>query len=69
MSYFLLFTILFLPGLGVIDWVHSQYQMDIIARPAEVHLPALLISESLIVCYGHAQASVVGSASRAYMRG
>ena len=44
MPYFLTSTLLFLLGLGIIVWVHSQYQMDIVVTPAEVHAPAPLIS-------------------------
>ena len=44
MPYFLTSTLLFLLGLGIIVWVHSQYQMDIVVTPAEVKAPAPLIS-------------------------
>lgn len=44
MPYFLTSTLFFLLGLGIIVWVHSQYQMDIVVTPAEVHAPAPLIS-------------------------
>ena len=35
MPYFLTSTLLFLLGLGIIVWVHSQYHMDIVVTPAE----------------------------------
>jgi chlorobactene glucosyltransferase len=44
MPYFLTSTILFIIGLGVIVWVHSQYHMDIVVTPAEVTAPAPLVS-------------------------
>jgi len=44
MFYFFISTILFLLALSVIYWVHSQYHMDIVVTPAEVHVPAPLIS-------------------------
>ena len=44
MPYFLTSTLFFLLGLGIIYWVHSQYQMDIVVTPAEVKAPAPLIS-------------------------
>ncbi len=44
MSYFLTSTLLFLLGLGVIVWVHSQYHMDIVVTPAEAPASAPLIS-------------------------
>jgi chlorobactene glucosyltransferase len=44
MPYFITSFLLFLLGLGIIVWVHSQYHMDIVVTPAEVHAPAPLIS-------------------------
>jgi chlorobactene glucosyltransferase len=44
MPYFITSTILFILGLGVIYWVHSQFHMDIVVTPAEVSAPAPLIS-------------------------
>ena len=44
MPYFLTSTLLFLLGLGVIVWVHSQYHMDIVVTPAEAPASAPLIS-------------------------
>ena len=44
MPYFLTSTLLFLLGLGIIVWVHSQYQMDIVVTPAEAPASAPLIS-------------------------
>jgi len=44
MPYFLTSTLLFLLGLGVIVWVHSQYHMDIVVTPAEPPADAPLIS-------------------------
>ncbi len=44
MFYFSTSTLLFLLGLGIIIWVHSQYHMDIVVTPTEVHAPAPLIS-------------------------
>jgi chlorobactene glucosyltransferase len=44
MFWFYLSTLLFIGGLGIIYWVHSQYQMDIVVTPAVVHAPAPLIS-------------------------
>ncbi|MBI5933314.1 MAG: glycosyltransferase [Chloroflexi bacterium] len=44
MPYFLTSTILFLLGLGIIYWVHSQYHMDIVVTPAEPPADAPLIS-------------------------
>ena len=44
MPYFFASTILFLLGLSVIVWVHSQYHMDIVVTPAEAPAPAPLIS-------------------------
>ncbi len=35
MPYLLISTTLFLLGLGIIYWVHSQYHMDIVVRPAD----------------------------------
>ena len=44
MPYFLTSTLFFLLGLGIIYWVHSQYQMDIVVTPAEAPASAPLIS-------------------------
>jgi chlorobactene glucosyltransferase len=44
MPYFLISTLLFLLGLGIIYWVHSQYHMDIVVTPAEPPADAPLIS-------------------------
>ena len=44
MPYFLTSTLLFLLGLGVIVWVHSQHHMDIVVTPAEPPADAPLIS-------------------------
>jgi chlorobactene glucosyltransferase len=44
MPYFLTSTLLFLLGLGVIYWVHSQYHMDIVVTPARAPQDAPLIS-------------------------
>ena len=44
MPYFLTSTLLFLLGLGIIYWVHSQYHMDIVVTPAEPPVDAPLIS-------------------------
>jgi chlorobactene glucosyltransferase len=44
MTYFLISTLLFILGLGIIYWVHSQYHMDIVVTPAEVSASAPLIS-------------------------
>ena len=44
MFYFFVSTLLFLLGLGIIIWVHSQYHMDILVTPAGIHMPAPLIS-------------------------
>ena len=44
MAYFLPSTLLFLLGLGIIVWVHSQYHMDIVVAPADAPASAPLIS-------------------------
>ncbi len=44
MPYFLTSSILFLLGLGVIYWVHSQYHMDIVVTPADAPESTPLIS-------------------------
>ena len=44
MPYFLTSTLLFLLGLGIIYWVHSQYHMDIVVAPAEPPADAPMIS-------------------------
>ena len=44
MPYFLTSTLLFLLGLGIIYWVHSQYHMDIVVTPTTVPPSAPLIS-------------------------
>lgn len=44
MFYFTASTLLFLLGLGVIYWVHSQYHMDIVVTPAAPPADAPLIS-------------------------
>ena len=44
MPYFLTSTLLFLLGLGIIYWVHSQYHMEIVVTPAEPPADAPLIS-------------------------
>ncbi|MEW6241024.1 MAG: glycosyltransferase family A protein, partial [Chloroflexota bacterium] len=35
MPYFLVSTLLFLLGLGIIYWVHSQYHMDVVVRSTD----------------------------------
>ena len=44
MPYFLISTLLFLLGLGIIVWVHSQYHMDVVVTPAQAPADAPLIS-------------------------
>jgi len=44
MLYFLISTLLFLLGLGIIVWVHSQYHMDVVVTPAQAPADAPLIS-------------------------
>ena len=44
MPYFLISTLLFLLGLRIIYWVHSQYHMDIVVAPAEPPADAPMIS-------------------------
>jgi chlorobactene glucosyltransferase len=44
MPYFIISSLLFLLGLGVIYWVHSQYHMDIVVTPAAAPESAPLIS-------------------------
>ncbi len=44
MTCFLTSTLLFLLGLGVIVWVHTQYHMDVVVTPAESPADAPLIS-------------------------
>jgi chlorobactene glucosyltransferase len=44
MPYFLTSSILFLLGLGIIVWVHSQYHMELVVMPAEAPASAPLIS-------------------------
>ena len=44
MPYFLTSTLLFLLGLGIIYWVHSQYHMDIVVTRAKAPADAPLIS-------------------------
>ncbi len=44
MPYFLTSTLLFLLGLGIIVWVHSQYHMDVVVTPAVAPADAPLIS-------------------------
>ena len=44
MPYFIISSLLFLFGLGIIYWVHSQYHMDIVATPAQAPASAPLIS-------------------------
>ncbi len=40
MPYFLTSTLLFLLGLGIIYWVHSQHHMDIVVTPTHEAMPA-----------------------------
>lgn len=44
MSYFTISTILFIGGMVVISWLHSQYHLDIVVEPASPPLNAPLIS-------------------------
>lgn len=44
MQSLLLSTLLFIGGLAILYWVHSQYQMDIAVTPATVRTPAPLVS-------------------------
>lgn len=44
MPYFLISTLFFLLGLGIIAWVHSQYHMDVVVLRAEAPADAPLIS-------------------------
>ena len=44
MFYFSLSTLFFVLGLGIIVWIHTRYHMDVVVMPAEVRMPAPLIS-------------------------
>src|SRR5690349_4262597 len=44
MIYIILSTLLFIPGLGIIYWVHNQYHLDIVVTPAAPPTDAPLIS-------------------------
>lgn len=44
MIYFIISTILFILGIGIVYWVHSQYHLDIVVTPAPPPTPAPLVS-------------------------